>query len=44
VIVRDATVVFWVVLGCTILMILTVAAFWWGTRPSIWDERDRPSE
>ena len=39
--VPDASILFYVSVGCALLLILTIAVFWWGTRPSLWDE---PSE
>ena len=36
--VPEASILFSVAAGCALLLILTIAAFWWGTRPSLWDE------
>jgi hypothetical protein len=30
--------VLWVALGATILLVVLLGGFWWGTRPSIWDQ------
>ena len=33
----EAAILLWVVLGAALLVILMIGAFWWGTRPSLWE-------
>lgn len=34
----DAAILFWVASGAVVLLVLMFAGFWWGTRPSLWEE------